>query len=263
MLATLFFEPSTRTRISFESAMQRMGGGVVSLGSREASSLAKGETFEDTVKVIDNYADVLVIRHAKEGKAKEAAEIAKAPVINGGDGTNEHPTQAILDLYTILREKRRIDGLKITFLGDCRHARSYKSLALGLAKFNAQITFASPPGLEMADHIIQKLHSSGVKAEQTHDVESAIADADVLRVVRVMKERFADPAEYERLRGSYTVNLNLLSRCKKDVIVLHGLPRIDELATEVDNTPHAVYFRQVFYGICTRMALLSLVLKGR
>jgi aspartate carbamoyltransferase catalytic subunit len=263
MLATLFFEPSTRTRISFESAMQRLGGGVIGLGSVEASSLAKGETFEDTIRVVENYADVLVIRHSKNGAAEQAAEIAAVPVINGGDGTNEHPTQAILDLYTMRREKGKIDGLKIVFLGDCKHARSFKSLALGLTNFKVRVTFASPLGLEMNDSIVHELQTRGLTVEQTNNVESAIGDADVLRVVRVMKERFSDPAEYERLRGSYTVDLQLLSKCKKNMIVLHGLPRLDELAKEVDDSPHAAYFRQVFYGLCTRMALLRLILRTK
>ncbi|MGD0175374.1 MAG: aspartate carbamoyltransferase [Candidatus Bathyarchaeia archaeon] len=264
ILANLFFEPSTRTRMSFESAIQRLGGGFIDLGMVEATSLAKGETFEDTIRVIDNYVDLLVIRHSQEGKPKQAAAIASAPVINAGDGTNEHPTQAVLDLYTIFREKGKIDGLNVTFLGDCKHARSFKSLALGLTRFNnVRVKFVSPPGLEMHQGIINELQRRGLEVEQSSDVRSAVADADVLRVVRVMKERFSDQDEYERLRSSYVVDLKLLTHCKKDMIILHGLPRIDELATEVDSTPHAVYFKQVFYGLCTRMALLYMILKRR
>jgi aspartate carbamoyltransferase catalytic subunit len=264
ILATLFFEPSTRTQFSFQTAMQRLGGSVIGFSDIKGSSMSKGEDFHDTIKVIDGYADALVIRHPRAGSAKEAADIADHPVINAGDGANEHPTQALLDLYTIRKEKGRIAGVKVALMGDVRHARSYHSFIPMLAMFGAILYFVSPRELEPPAHIVQDLKKRyGLSVKQGRDITDVIGEVDVIRLIRVQKERFESETEYNRLKGSYVINLEVLKQAKKDMIILHGLPRIDELDRAVDDTPHAAYFRQAFNGVPVRMALLSLLLGAR
>ena len=264
VLATLFFEPSTRTQFSFQVAMSRLGGSYVGMADTKVSSMAKGEDFHDTIKMIDGYVDALVLRHPRAGSAAEAADIAEHPVINGGDGANEHPTQALLDLYTIKKEKGRIQGVKIALFGDIRHARSYHSLIPMLAAFGARLYFVSPKELDAPEGLIDELKSKfNVDVRQTRDIMEVIEEIDVIRLIRVQRERFASEEEYHRVKNSYVVNLELLKHAKREVIVMHGLPRLDELDRAVDETPHAVYFRQAANGIPVRMALLSLLLGAR
>jgi aspartate carbamoyltransferase catalytic subunit len=261
VLATLFFEPSTRTQFSFQVAMNRLGGSVIGISDTKVSSMSKGEDFHDTIKIIDGYVDGIIIRHPKAGSAKEAADIAEHPVINAGDGANEHPTQALLDLYTIKKEKGHIEGVKIALFGDIRHARSYHSLIPMLAMFGAQLYFVSPQELEPPESLKEELKREfNLVVKQHRNIMDVIGEVDVIRLIRVQKERFANEEEYNKVRGSYVINKDLLKHAKKEMIIMHGLPRIDELDREVDATPHAAYFRQAFNGVPIRMALLSLLL---
>ncbi len=258
-LGILFFEPSTRTRLSFEAAMKRMGGGVIGFGEPEMSSVKKGETLVDTIRVVENYVDIIVLRHPMEGSARLAADYASIPVINAGSGAEEHPTQALLDLYTIYKEKGRIDGLEIGILGDLRYGRTVHSLAYALSNYEVSLHLVSPPELQMRREVIWDIQGK-VRVQQTSNIEEVISKLDVLYVTRIQKERFPDPAEYERVKGAYKVDRELLAKAKPDLIVMHPLPRVDEITPDVDHTRHAVYFKQVKYGLITRMALLGLVM---
>jgi aspartate carbamoyltransferase catalytic subunit len=259
ILATLFFEPSTRTRLSFEAAMHKLGGSTIGFAEAEIASVRKGENLADTVRTVENYADVIAIRHPLEGAARLAAEFAKVPIINGGSGAEEHPTQALLDLYTILKEKDTIDGLKIALVGDLRYGRTVHSLAYALSNYNVELYLVSPESLKMRREVLEEIRGKISVTEET-DIAKVIPNLDVLYVTRIQKERFPDPAEYMKVKGSYKIDLELLKRAKKDMIILHPLPRVDEIASEVDGTPHARYFQQVWNGIVMRMALLALIL---
>jgi len=259
VLGVLFFEPSTRTRLSFEAAMKKLGGEVVSIAEPAMSSVEKGETLADTVRVVENYVDAIVLRHPLEGSARLAAEYATVPVINAGSGAEEHPTQALLDLYTMFREKGRIDGLKVCLLGDLRYGRTVHSLAYALSLYDVKLYLASPPELRMRREVLRDI-SGRISVEEVDKLEEVLPEVDVLYVTRIQKERFPDPAEYERVRGAYRVTAETLRRAKPDLIVMHPLPRVDEVAPEVDQTRHAVYFKQTYYGLVTRMAILALVL---
>jgi aspartate carbamoyltransferase catalytic subunit len=258
MLATLFFEPSTRTRLSFESAMLRLGGSAIGFAEPKVSSVEKGENLADTVRVVESYADVLAVRHPLEGAARLAAEFADVPVINAGSGAEEHPTQALLDLYTMVKEKGSIDGLSIALVGDLRYGRTVHSLCYALSYYRVKLYLISPESLRMRREVLDAVKGKMRVTEKT-GLEDVVPDLDVLYVTRIQKERFPDPAEYAKVKGSYKVDLGLLKNAKKDMIVLHPLPRVDEIAAEVDATPHARYFQQVWNGIVTRMALLALV----
>ncbi|AMM53777.1 aspartate carbamoyltransferase [Pyrococcus kukulkanii] len=260
ILATLFFEPSTRTRLSFESAMHRLGGSVIGFAEASTSSVKKGESLRDTIKTVEQYSDVIVIRHPKEGAARLAAEVAEIPVINAGDGSNQHPTQTLLDLYTIKKEFGRIDGLKIGLLGDLKYGRTVHSLAEALAFYDIELYLISPEMLRMPKHIVEELKERGVKVYETSDLEAVIGELDVLYVTRIQRERFPDEQEYLKVKGSYQVNCKVLEKAKEELRVMHPLPRVDEIHPEVDKTKHAIYFRQVFNGVPVRMALLGLVL---
>ncbi|MEM3798004.1 MAG: aspartate carbamoyltransferase [Candidatus Bathyarchaeia archaeon] len=259
ILATLFFEPSTRTRLSFEAAMHKLGGSTIGFAEAEIASVRKGENLADTVRTVENYVDVIAIRHPLEGAARLAAEFAKVPIINGGSGAEEHPTQALLDLYTILKEKGTIDGLKIALVGDLRYGRTAHSLAYALSNYKIELYLISPEALKMRREVLEEI-SGRISVTEETDISKVIPDLDVLYVTRIQKERFPDPAEYVKVKGSYRIDLELLKKAKKNLIILHPLPRVDEIAPEVDNTPHACYFRQVWNGIMTRMALLALIL---
>ncbi|MCW3985039.1 MAG: aspartate carbamoyltransferase [Candidatus Bathyarchaeota archaeon] len=259
ILATLFFEPSTRTRLSFESAMHRLGGSAIGFAEAEITSVKKGENLADTMRVVESYADVIVVRHPLEGAARLAAEFAGVPVINGGSGAEEHPTQALLDLYTIVKEKGDIDGLNVALVGDLRYGRTVHSLAYALSLYDVKLFFVSPDMLRMRREVLQVIKKE-IEVIEKNDLEKIIGDVDVLYMTRIQKERFPDAAEYAKVKGSYRVDLQLLERVKKDMIVLHPLPRVDEIAPEVDSTSHARYFQQVWNGIVTRMALLALIL---
>lgn len=259
ILATLFFEPSTRTRLSFESAMLKLGGSNIGFADADITSVKKGETLADTVRVVANYADVIALRHGLEGAAKLAAEFSSVPIINAGTGAEEHPTQALMDLYTIRKEKGTIDGLKIAIVGDLRYGRTVHSLAYALALYKIELFLVSPESLRMRKDMLQSIKDK-ISVAETENLESVIPQVDVLYVTRIQRERFPDLAEYAKVKGTYKIDLKTLKNAKKDMIILHPLPRVDEIATEVDTTPQARYFSQVRNGIVVRMALLSLVL---
>ncbi|UCH32714.1 MAG: aspartate carbamoyltransferase [Candidatus Bathyarchaeota archaeon] len=259
ILATLFFEPSTRTRLSFESAMHRLGGSAIGFAEAEIASVKKGENLADTMRVVESYADIIVVRHPLEGAARLAAEFAGVPVINGGSGAEEHPTQALLDLYTIVKEKSRIDGLSIALVGDLRYGRTVHSLAYALSLFDVTLHFVSPEMLRMRREVLETI-TGKIEVVETNRLEDVIDGVDVLYMTRIQKERFPDAAEYAKVRGSYRIDLPLLESAREDMIVLHPLPRVDEIAFEVDKTIHARYFGQVWNGVVMRMALLGLLL---
>jgi len=259
VMATLFFEPSTRTRLSFEAAMYKLGGSVIGFSEPEVTSIRKGENLADTVRVVEKYADIIVLRHPAEGAARFAAEYAEIPVINAGSGAEEHPTQAILDLYTILKEKGRIDGLNIALMGDLRYGRTVHSLAYALSLYDVRLFLVSPELLKIRREVLEDIKSR-IKVLEYSNIEEILPEVDVLYVTRIQKERFPDLAEYEKVRGSYIVDLNVLRMAKSDLIILHPLPRVEEISVEVDSTPFARYFEQVKNGLVTRMALLALIL---
>ncbi len=262
VLGTLFFEPSTRTRLSFDSAMQRLGGRVIGFGSTEGTSIQKGETLADTIRMVESYCDAIVLRHPQEGAARLAAEFTERPVINGGDGAGQHPTQTLLDLFTIWDERGTIEGQRVALVGDLKDGRTVHSLTYALAEFGADLLFVSPPTLEMPREILEYVKERGIRFKATHRLEDVIHDADVLYVTRIQKERFPDPQEYEKVAGVYRIDASLLHEAKQDLIVMHPLPRLGEIAPDVDRTKHATYFKQAFNGVPVRMALLQLVLGG-
>jgi len=263
ILAAIFYEPSTRTRLSFESAMLRLGGGVIATeNAKDYSSAAKGETIEDTMQMVNHYADVAVIRHYEKGSAAKAASVAKIPVINAGDGAGQHPTQALLDLYTVWRELGRVDNLRITAVGDLKNGRAVRSLVYLLGKFKKiSFVFVSPVELKIEADIKEYMGKHGMIFTETTSLEAGIKDADVVYMTRIQKERFTNPAEYERLKGSYVLARVHADSMKKGAIIMHPLPRVGEIALEVDSSPKASYFRQAKYGILVRMALLKRLLK--
>jgi aspartate carbamoyltransferase catalytic subunit len=259
ILALLFFEPSTRTRLSFETAMMRLGGKTLSLGPAEGSAIAKGESLADTIRVIGAYADALVIRHPKEGSARLASQFSPVPVLNAGDGAGHHPTQTLLDLYTI-RKESSLDDLRIALVGDLKYGRTVHSLAYALALYGADITLVSPPTLEMPASIKADLAGKGTMVRETHHLDSVIRDVDVLYVTRIQRERFPDPYEYQKVAKSYRIAPDNLEGVRDGLIIMHPLPRVDEIAPEVDETRHALYFKQSFYGVPVRMALLKMLM---
>jgi aspartate carbamoyltransferase catalytic subunit len=261
ILASLFFEPSTRTRLSFEAAMLKLGGSTIGFAEAEIASVKKGENLADTVRTVENYADIIALRHPLEGAAKLAAEFSKVPILNAGSGAEEHPTQALMDLYTIQKEKGKIDGLKIALVGDLRYGRTVHSLACALSLYNIELHMISPESLRMRHGVIRAIQNKISIFEDTN-LEKVIPQIDVLYVTRIQKERFPDPAEYAKVKGIYKIDLKTLKDAKKDMIILHPLPRVDEIAAEVDSTPQARYFQQVWNGIVVRMGLLALVLGG-
>ncbi|MFQ5721867.1 MAG: aspartate carbamoyltransferase [Candidatus Aminicenantales bacterium] len=260
ILATLFFEPSTRTRLSFESAMYRLGGEVIGFSDEKVSSVKKGETIWDTVKMAEKYSDVIVIRSPIEGSARLAAEAASVPVINGGDGANQHPTQMLLDLYTIQKTKRKIDSLKIGFLGDLKYGRTVHSLAVALSYWQVEMYFIAPEALQMPEHYLKELKGKGVKCRKTSDVFEISDTLDILYVTRIQQERFPDPMEYEKYKHAYRLDKTLLEHIKEDLKIMHPLPRVGEISPELDETDHALYFEQAANGVTVRKALLALVL---
>jgi len=260
ILATLFFEPSTRTRLSFEAAMQRLGGGVISLGSVESSSVAKGETLTDTAQTVAQYADVIVIRHPRMGSAKEVADAVSIPVINAGDGAGQHPTQALLDLYTIRKELGSLKNLTITLVGDLKNGRTVHALVEVLSHFGVRFYFVSPDLLRMPEEVAVRMKEKGCEVIETDDLVMAASKSDLVYMTRIQKERFADVSEYEKVKGSYILNREFLDRLKKKITILHPLPRVDEIHPEVDSYPGAAYFRQMRNGVFVRMALLAMVL---
>ena len=262
ILVTLFYEPSTRTRLSFEAAMLRLGGAVVSVAEVGSSSVAKGESLQDTVRTIEQYADAIAMRHPLAGAARLAADVVGIPVINGGDGSRNHPTQALLDLYTIRKERGGIHHQTVAMVGDLKYGRTTHSLAEALTHYDVHLLLVSPPDLPMPDEIKDELRRTGASFEETSDIERAAREADVIYVTRIQRERFASSEEYERLRGTYRVDMALVERSRPDVTIMHPLPRVDEIAAEVDGFKGAAYFRQARNGVYVRMAILALVLNA-
>ncbi len=259
ILGLLFFEPSTRTRMSFESAMARLGGVCLTMDSVEASSVAKGETLADTIRVVSGYVDAIVLRHPREGAARLASEFASVPVINAGDGAGQHPSQTLLDLYTI-RKSMPIDGVKIGLLGDLRYGRTTHSLAIALSLYGAEIAAVAPKGLELPSGIIRELADRGTIVAEYSAVEDVIADLDVLYVTRIQRERFPDAASYLDVASSYRITPELVADAKESMIILHPLPRVDEIDPRVDALPNAKYFEQAHHGVSVRMAMLGEVM---
>ncbi len=258
-LAYLFYEPSTRTRLSFDSAIASIGGNSLGISDVSSSSTQKGESLGDTVKIMSIYSDVLVLRHPLDGSSRFAAEISAKPVINAGSGTEEHPTQAIQDLFTIKKEKKRIDGLKIGIVGDLKYGRTVYSLLYGLGNYNVDIHLISPESLRIRSDSVYEIKTRLSFTEST-EIEEYIDELDVLYVTRIQKERFPDEEEYLKVKGSYVVGLDLLRKMKDDSIIMHPLPRLDEISSDIDSTKNAKYFEQAEYGKYTRAALLGLTL---
>ena len=256
ILGNLFFEPSTRTRMSFEVAMKRLGGDVVNMTAQEASSIAKGETLADTVRVVSGYCDAIVIRHPLEGAARFAAENSSVPVINAGDGAGQHPTQTLLDLYTIKKECGKLDGITIALVGDLKYSRTIHSLIKALTLFETKIYLVSPDALALPDEMLEEIGGDVSRAR----LDEVIEEVDVLYVTRIQKERFPDEEEYRKVSGSYRITLNTIRSAKDGMIIMHPLPRVDEVDPAVDKTRHAKYFQQAFYGVPVRMAILSEVM---
>lgn len=265
LMATLFYEPSTRTRLSFESAMRRLGGEVLTTeNAREFSSAAKGETLEDTIRTVEGYSDIIVMRHFESGAAKKAAATAGIPVINAGDGPGQHPSQALLDMYTIEREIGKLDNIKVGLVGDLANGRTVRSLAYLLAKYKGvKIYFVSPEVVKMKDDIKEYLSSEGVNWEESADLMEVASNCDVVYQTRIQRERFGERVDlYDKARGKYIVDRNVLDAMQKHAIVMHPLPRLDEITVDVDADPRASYFRQAKNGLYIRMALLKLLLRG-
>ena len=255
VLGNLFFENSTRTRMSFETAMKRLGGAVLNLSSI-GSSVAKGETLYDTMQMVDGYADIAVIRHPNQGAAQYSADAVEIPILNGGDGAGNHPTQTMLDLFTIREEHGSLEGLNVMMVGDLRYGRTTHSLSHALVRFGAKITLVSPESLRMPDEIVSDLISHGGEINETEEMSLSIDSADVIYMTRIQKERFPDEDEYIKVAGIYKLTEDDLSGAKAGMIVMHPLPRVNELDASVDSTKHARYFQQAFNGVPTRMALL-------
>jgi aspartate carbamoyltransferase catalytic subunit len=262
VMAALFYEPSTRTRLSFEAAMLRLGGSTMGTdNAREFSSAAKGETLEDTIRIVNGYADVIVLRHDEEGAARRAAAVSAVPIINAGDGRGQHPTQALLDIYTIRAELGRVDGVEIAMVGDLANGRTVRSLTYLLSKYrDVRIWFVAPEAVAMRQDIKDHLDEHGVEWSETADLESILGKVDVVYQTRIQKERFADPADYLAVKGVYRVTPETMERLGPQAIVMHPLPRVDEIDPAVDEDPRAAYFRQARNGLFIRMALLDMVL---
>ena len=260
IMASLFFEPSTRTRFSFESAMERLGGSVLSLADPKTSSSVKGESLSDSIKIMEKYCDVIVMRHSLEGAARLAAEVSDNPVINGGDGANQHPTQTFLDLFSILETQGKLSGLNVALTGDLKYGRTTHSLAYALAMFKSKLHFIAPPSLQMPEHIIHELKKLNANYTLYTNPEKIMPKLDIFYATRIQKERFPDPIEYEKVKDVYIITNKLLAKVKKNFKILHPLPRVNEINYEVDETPYAYYFEQANNGLYIRQALLSLVL---
>jgi aspartate carbamoyltransferase len=262
ILANLFYEPSTRTSSSFTAAMERLGGSVIPINEVKYSSVSKGESLPDTIRTLECYTDVIVLRHPETGSAAIAAKAARKPVINAGDGIGEHPTQALLDMFTIFEELGggQIDGMTVTILGDLRYGRTVHSLARLLSLYKVKIHYVSPDILRMPREVMNEVSEKGIPQAEFDSLESALPESDVLYVTRVQKERFEDPAEYEKVKGAYVIDPQVMKAAKQEMIVMHPLPRVGEISVDFDDDPRAAYFRQMEYGLYVRMALLAMVL---
>jgi aspartate carbamoyltransferase catalytic subunit len=260
ILATLFFEPSTRTRFSFQAACLRLGGQFISLTSVRSSSMAKGESLSDTIKIIDGYCDAIAVRHPDIGSAKLVADVSSKPVINCGDGTHEHPTQTFTDLYTIRKALGRLDGLTIGFLGDLKNGRTVHSLVSALAHFKPKVYLISPDSLKIPQEYVDEMRSNGIDVVEETDLMKVSKELDILYVTRIQKERFINPEEYANVKGIYQLKADFLDHAKKELKILHPLPRVDEIDPELDNFEQSIYFQQAHNGLFIREALLALIL---
>jgi aspartate carbamoyltransferase catalytic subunit len=258
-LGYIFYEPSTRTRMSFEAAMASLGGSSIGIADLKSSSVEKGESLADTIRIIDLYSDVIVLRHPLDGSSRFAGELSQNPIINAGSGSEEHPTQALLDMYTILKEKGTLDGLSIAIVGDLKYGRTVYSLLYGLANYKANIHLVSPPSLAIRKESLYEVQNK-LKIKEHSDLDDVLPEADVIYVTRIQRERFPDIQEYEKVRGTYTINEKTLAKAKPDVAIMHPLPRLDEISQSIDHTKNAIYFKQASYGKELRAALLALML---
>lgn len=259
VIASCFFEASTRTRLSFETAIQRQGGTIIGFADSANTSMGKGETLSDSIQMISSYADAIVMRHPQEGSARLASEVATVPVVNGGDGSNQHPSQTLLDLFTIHECQGRLENLTVTFVGDLKYGRTVHSLAQALSLFECRFQFIAPDALAMPDYLLRELDSKNIDYSRVSSLEEAIPNSDILYMTRVQKERF-DPTEYMHLASQYILSTDLLKNAPEHLRILHPLPRVDEIPFEVDNTPFAYYFQQAENGVYARQALLALIL---
>ena len=259
VVASCFFEASTRTRLSFETAVQRLGGTLIGFSDAGNTSARKGETLSDSVKIITSYTDALMIRHPQEGAARLASEFASSPVINGGDGSNQHPTQTLLDLFSIRECQDSLDGLKIAFVGDLKYGRTVHSLAQAMCHFGAKFTFIAPEALTMPDYILEELDEKGIQYQFSDSIEEVVPNVDIIYMTRIQKERF-DETEYKHIASKYILEVDALKEARDNLKILHPLPRVNEIAVEVDKTPYAYYFQQAENGVYARQALLALVL---
>ena len=257
LIACIFFEPSTRTRLSFETAATRLGARFVGFASLSHTSIAKGESLKDTIKMVSNYADMIVIRHHLDGAARYAAEIADCPVINAGDGANQHPTQTLLDMYSIRKTQGTLENLSITVVGDLKYGRTVHSLLQAMSHFNPRFNFVSCPDLEIPQEYKNFLDSRNIPYTQHHQLEGQIQDADILYVTRVQQERFQDPMEYERVKNLMRLDASMLTNTRPNLRILHPLPRVNEIAIDVDDRPEAYYFEQARNGVFTRMGIIT------
>ncbi len=260
VVASLFFEPSTRTRLSFDSAINRLGGKVIGFADTVNTSQSKGETFHDTIMTISNYCDMIVMRHSLEGAPRYASEISRVPVINAGDGANQHPSQTLLDLYSIKKTQKTIDGINIMVIGDLKYGRTVHSLLQALSHFDTKFTFVAPPELQLPEEYKLFLKNKGITFSETAKIGNEINDADIVYMTRVQRERFNDPMEYERVKNVYVLENSMLGGAKENMRILHPLPRVNEIAADVDNNPKAYYFNQTENGVYTRMAIISYLL---
>jgi aspartate carbamoyltransferase catalytic subunit len=260
VVATLFFEPSTRTRLSFESAASRLGAQVIGFSEAGSSSVSKGESLNDTILTVSNYADIIVMRHPREGSARYASEVSPVPIINAGDGANQHPTQTLLDMYSIRKTQGRLDNIQIAFVGDLKYGRTVHSLTFALCNFNATFHLVSPEELKLPSYVKRKIKDNKLDYYQYTDMHEVIPKVDILYMTRIQKERFSDPIEYERVKNAYILRNDMLSAARENMRVLHPLPRVNEIETDVDDNPMAYYFQQAQNGVYVRQALLASIL---
>ncbi len=263
VIACIFFEPSTRTRLSFETASNRLGARVIGFSDAANTSVRKGESLKDTIKMVSNYVDLIVMRHPLEGSARYASEIASVPVINAGDGANQHPTQTLLDLYTIKETQGRLDNIDINMVGDLKYGRTVHSLLQALSHFSPSFTFTSPAELEMPQEYKDFLNEKNIPYRETTDLEQYLNETDILYMTRIQQERFTDPVEYEKVKNVYSLNKSMLGSVRENMRILHPLPRLQEIANDVDETPYASYFKQAENGMYVRMAIISYLLGKR
>jgi aspartate carbamoyltransferase catalytic subunit len=260
VVASLFFEPSTRTRLSFETAANRLGARVIGFSDAGNTSVSKGETLKDTIKMVSNYVDLIVMRHPLEGSSRYASEVASVPVVNAGDGANQHPSQTLLDLYTIKQTQNRIDNISINMVGDLKYGRTVHSLLQALSHFSPKFTFTAPEELGMPEEYKEFLIEKGIPYMETTDLNSSINDVDILYMTRVQQERFSDPMEYEKVKNVYRLTAEMLTGARPNMKILHPLPRVNEIAQDVDDTPYAYYFKQAENGMYIRMAIIAYLL---